>query len=67
MNEIQLKYGCNPNQKPARVFMKDGSDLPFEVLNGKPGYINLLDNTGLYFFILPLYQIITLQISYVTS
>ena len=43
MNEIQLKYGCNPNQKPARVFMKDGSDLPFEVLNGNPGYINLLD------------------------
>ena len=43
MNEIQLKYGCNPNQKPARVFMKDGSDLPIEVLNGKPGYINFLD------------------------
>lgn len=43
MNEIQLKYGCNPNQKPARVFMKDGSDLPFQVLNGTPGYINLLD------------------------
>ena len=43
MNEIQLKYGCNPNQKPARVFMKDGSDLPFRVLNGTPGYINLLD------------------------
>ena len=43
MNEIQLKYGCNPNQKPARVFMKDGSDLPFTVLNGTPGYINLLD------------------------
>lgn len=43
MNEIQLKYGCNPNQKPARVFMKDGSNLPFEVLNGTPGYINLLD------------------------
>ena len=43
MNEIQLKYGCNPNQKPSRVFMKDGSDLPFEVLNGTPGYINLLD------------------------
>ncbi len=43
MNEIQLKYGCNPNQKPARVFMKDGSDLPFKVLNGTPGYINLLD------------------------
>lgn len=43
MKEIQLKYGCNPNQKPSRVFMKDGSDLPFEVLNGTPGYINLLD------------------------
>lgn len=43
MRELELKYGCNPNQKPARVFMKDGSDLPFEVLNGKPGYINLLD------------------------
>ena len=43
MNEMQLKYGCNPNQKPSRVFMKDGSELPFKVLNGKPGYINLLD------------------------
>ena len=43
MNEMELKYGCNPNQKPARVFMKDGSDLPIRVLNGKPGYINLLD------------------------
>lgn len=43
MKEIQLKYGCNPNQKPARIFMKDGSDLPAEVLNGKPGYINFLD------------------------
>lgn len=43
MNELELKYGCNPNQKPSRVFMEDGFDLPFEVLNGKPGYINLLD------------------------
>lgn len=43
MNSIELKYGCNPNQKPARVFMKDGQDLPFTVLNGRPGYINLLD------------------------
>ena len=43
MNELELKYGCNPNQKPSRVFMKDGSDLPFTVLSGKPGYINLLD------------------------
>ena len=42
MNEMQLKYGCNPNQKPSRVFMENG-DLPFEVLSGKPGYINLLD------------------------
>ncbi len=43
MQEFQLKYGCNPNQKPARIFMKDGSDLPLEVLNGRPGYINFLD------------------------
>lgn len=43
MNEYQLKYGCNPNQKPSRVFMKDGSDLPIEILNGRAGYINLLD------------------------
>lgn len=42
-NEMQLKYGCNPNQKPSRVYMADGSDLPIEVLCGKPGYINLLD------------------------
>ena len=43
MQELTLKYGCNPNQTPARVFMEDGSDLPFQVLNGRPGYINLLD------------------------
>lgn len=43
MNEIQLKYGCNPNQKPSRIYMADGSDLPVTVLNGKPGYINFLD------------------------
>ena len=42
-NEMLLKYGCNPNQKPSRVFMKDGKELPIEILNGKPGYINLLD------------------------
>lgn len=42
-SEIQLKYGCNPNQKPSRIFMADNSDLPITVLNGKPGYINLLD------------------------
>ena len=43
MNELALKYGCNPNQKPSRIFMPDGSDLPLAVLNGKPGYINFLD------------------------
>ena len=43
MKEMELEYGCNPNQKPSRVYMEDGSDLPFEVLNGRPGYINLLD------------------------
>ena len=43
MNEIQLKYGCNPNQKPSRIYMEDGGDLPDKVLNGKPGYINFLD------------------------
>ncbi len=43
MKELSLKYGCNPNQKPSRVFMENGRELPIEVLNGKPGYINLLD------------------------
>ena len=43
MNEFELKYGCNPNQKPARIYMADGSDLPVEILNGRPGYINFLD------------------------
>ena len=43
MRELELKYGCNPNQKPSRVFMEDGTELPLEVLNGRPGYINLLD------------------------
>lgn len=43
MKEFELKYGCNPNQKPARIYMEDGSELPIEILNGKPGYINFLD------------------------
>jgi len=43
MNELPLKYGCNPNQKPARIYMADGSELPVRVLNGRPGYINFLD------------------------
>lgn len=43
MKEFELKYGCNPNQKPSKIFMNNGSDLPIEILNGKPGYINFLD------------------------
>ncbi|MBR6762146.1 MAG: phosphoribosylaminoimidazolecarboxamide formyltransferase [Clostridia bacterium] len=43
MKEFELKYGCNPNQKPAKIYMHDGSELPIEILNGKPGYINFLD------------------------
>ena len=43
MNELALKYGCNPNQKPSKIFMQNGKDIPVEVLNGKPGYINFLD------------------------
>lgn len=43
MKELELKYGCNPNQKPSRIFMGDGSELPIEVLNGRPGYINFMD------------------------
>ena len=48
MNEFQLKYGTNPNQKPARIFMADGSDLPVTILNGKPGYLNFLDAFNSY-------------------
>ncbi len=48
MKEFELKYGCNPNQKPARIFMKDGSDLPVEILSGRPGYINFLDAFNSY-------------------
>lgn len=43
MKEFELKYGCNPNQKPAKIYMADGSELPIKILNGKPGYINFLD------------------------
>lgn len=48
MKELQLKYGCNPNQAQAKVYMKDGSELPFEVMNGRPGFINLLDAFNSY-------------------
>ena len=43
MKEFELKYGCNPNQKPSKIFMSDGTELPIEILNGRPGYINFLD------------------------
>ena len=43
MAELELKYGCNPNQKPAKVYINDADKLPFEVVNGRPGYINLMD------------------------
>ena len=43
MKELQLKYGCNPNQKPSRIYMEDNGELPIKVLSGKPGYINFLD------------------------
>ena len=48
MNQFELKYGCNPNQKPAKIYMADGSELPIEVLNGRPGYINFLDAFNSY-------------------
>ena len=48
MKELALKYGCNPNQKPSRLFMEDGSDLPVTVLNGRPGYINFMDAFNSY-------------------
>ncbi len=48
MKEFELKYGCNPNQKPSRIFMKDGSELPIKILNGRPGYINFLDAFNSY-------------------
>ena len=43
MKELALKYGCNPNQKPSRIYMEEGAELPIKVLSGKPGYINFLD------------------------
>ena len=48
MKTFALKYGCNPNQTPARIFMEDGSDLPIDILNGRPGYINFLDAFNAY-------------------
>ena len=48
MNEYELKYGLNPNQKPAKIYMKDGSELPISILNGRPGTINLMDAFNSY-------------------
>ncbi len=56
MNEFELKYGCNPNQKPARIYMEDGSELPVEILNGRPGYINFLDALNSWQLVLELKQ-----------
>ena len=65
MKELELKYGCNPNQKPARIFMEDGSDLPIQVLCGRPGYINLLDAFNSYQLVKELRQ--ALQMPAATS
>ncbi len=51
MKELALKYGCNPNQKPSRIYMEDGSELPLEVINGRPGYINFLDALNSWQFV----------------
>lgn len=56
MNQIELKYGANPNQKPANISMRDGSDLPVEVLNGRPGYINFLDALNSWQLVRELHQ-----------
>ena len=48
MKQFELKYGCNPNQKPAKIYMNDGSELPIEILCGRPGYINFLDAFNSY-------------------
>ena len=48
MKEFELKYGCNPNQKPSKIYMASGADLPIEILNGRPGYINFLDAFNSY-------------------
>ena len=60
MNELQLKYGCNPNQKPSRVFMNEG-DLPFEIICGNPGYINLLGAFNGYQLVMELKKATGLQ------
>ena len=60
MKEFLLKYGCNPNQKPSRIYMKDGSELPIEILNGRPGYINFLDAFNSYQLVRELKEILGL-------
>ena len=63
MKEIELKYGCNPNQKPSKIFMADGRDLPVTVLNGRPGYINFLDALNSYQLVKELESAIGLPLS----
>ena len=63
MKSFQLKYGCNPNQSDASIFMEDGSDLPIEILNGRPGYINFLDAFNSYQLVKELKEAIGLPFS----
>ena len=62
MKELELKYGCNPNQKPSRIYVADGSELPIKVLNGKPGYINFLDAFNGWQLVRELKQVFRLQL-----
>ena len=56
MKSFELKYGCNPNQRPASIYMENGSDLPIEILNGRPGYINFLDVFNSWQFVSKLHE-----------
>ena len=67
MKELELKYGCNPNQKPSRIYMADGSELPIQVLNGRPGYINFLDAFNGWPNCMPLLYSVTAPLTFTTS
>lgn len=56
MKELELKYGCNPNQKPSRIYMNDDRELPIKVLSGRPGYINFLDAFNGWQLVLAIYR-----------
>ena len=66
MKELQLKYGCNPNQKPSRIFMQEG-ELPIEVINGRPGYINFLDALNAWQLVKELKRLDTIGVEYVNE